>query len=62
MAQVAWGQVTQVTPTVQVRFAGDTADVTVVKGNSALTLATNDRVKLTRVGTQWLVDYVIGDL
>lgn len=62
MTDVAWGLVTQVTPTVQVRFAGDTVDVTVVKGNASLTLATNDRVKLTRVGTAWLVDYVIGDL
>lgn len=62
MAQVAWGLVTQVTPTVEVRFAGDTADVTVSKGNKSLVLATNDRVKLTRVGTTWLVDYVIGNL
>lgn len=62
MAEVAWALVTQVSPTVQVRFVGDTTDVTVVKGNSSLTLATNDVVKLTRVGTQWLVDYVIGDL
>ena len=59
---VTWGLVTQVTPTVQVRFAGDTSDVTVVKGNAGLTLATSDRVKLSRVGSQWLVDYVIGDL
>lgn len=59
---VTWGLVTQVSPTVQVRFAGDTADTPVAKGNSALTLATNDRVKLSKVGTQWLVDYVIGDL
>ena len=62
MSEVAWGLVTQVTPTGQVRFAGDTADVTVTKGNDSLTLATNDRVKLTKVGTAWLVDYVIGDL
>lgn len=62
MAETRWALVTQVTPTVQVRFAGDTEDVAVAQGNSALTLATNDRVKLSRVGTQWLVDYVIGDL
>lgn len=58
----AWALVTQVTPTVQVRFAGDTADVTVTKGKSGLTLATGDRVKLSKVGTQWMIDYVIGDL
>lgn len=62
MAQVAWGLITAVTPTVQVRFVGDSLDTPVMKGNAALTLATGDRVKLTRVGTQWLVDYVIGDL
>lgn len=62
MMQVAFALVTQVSPTVQVRFAGDTQDTTVVKGNDALSLATNDRVKLTKVGNQWLVDYVIGDL
>ena len=62
MAQTAWALVTSVTPTVQVRFAGDTSDVTVVKGNAALTLSTNDVVKLSKAGSAWLVDYVIGDL
>lgn len=62
MTQTTWGLVTQVTPTVQVRFAGDTAEVPVTKGNAALTLATNDRVVLSKVGTAWLVDFVIADL
>ena len=62
MADVAWGLVTQVTPTVQVRFAGDTVDVTVTRGNAALTLATNDRVVLLKVGTQWTVAYKLGTL
>lgn len=62
VANSTYALVTQVTPTVQIRFPGDTIDVTVTKGNSALTLATNDVVKVTRIGAQWLVDYVIGDL
>jgi hypothetical protein len=61
-AQVAWGLVTQISPDVQVRFAGDTTDVTVSKKASGVTLAEGDRVKLSRVGAQWIVDYVIGDV
>lgn len=62
MSSDAYALVTQVTPTVQVRFVGDTLDVTIEKGNASLTLATNDHVKVSRVGGQWLIDYVIGDL
>lgn len=57
---VTYGLVTQVSPTVQVRFAGDTVDVTVGLKNDDVTLATNDKVCLMRVGTQWVVAFVIG--
>lgn len=62
MAETRFALVTQVTPTVQVRFSGDTNDVDVTQGNSALTLATNDRVKMSKVGSSWMIDYVIADL
>lgn len=56
----SWALVTAVTPEVQVRFPGDTADVTVALKNSGLTLATNDKVAMDRRGSQWVVAYVLG--
>lgn len=53
----AWGLVTQLSP-LQVRFAGDTADVD-VNQNPDVTLATGDRVALFRFGNQWYVGFVL---
>ena len=61
MPDVAWGLVTQVSPSVEVRFAGDTLDVQVVKKNADVTLSTNDTVALLKVGSQWVVAFKLGD-
>lgn len=55
-----WAKVTQLSPSVQVRFpGGDDVDVTLV--NADLTLALNDKVAMLRVGSQWVVAFVLGD-
>jgi hypothetical protein len=51
---VTWGLVTQVSPSVLVRIAGDTVDTPIAVKDS-ITLATNDRVVLLLVGAQWWI-------
>ena len=53
---VRWGEVTSVSP-VEVRFVGDTADVPVALKTDGLTLATNDKVALLRLGRTggWMI-------
>jgi len=57
---IAWGMVTQITPTIQVRFRGDTVDSTISRGNKAITVAVNDIVVLFRLSTSggWSIGYV----
>jgi len=51
--ELAWGEVTQVSPTVECRFVGDGTDIPVaLKLNSYGTVATNDKVMLARLGTK----------
>lgn len=54
--EVTWGEVTSVSP-VEVRFAGDTVDVPVALKTSGLTLATNDKVALLKLGSSggWMI-------
>jgi len=55
--EVRWGEVTQVTPSVEVRFAGDSTDRPVGLKADGLTLATNDKVALLRLGSTggWMI-------
>ena len=48
--EVRWGEVTSVSP-VEVRFAGDSTDRPVGLKADGLTLATNDKVALLRLGS-----------
>ena len=57
---IAWGMVTQITPTVTVRFRGDTVDSTITRGNTDISLAVNDIVVMFRLSTSggWSIGYV----
>ena len=57
---IRWGEVVAVSPTVDVRFAGDTVDVTVSLQNDDITLAVGDVVAVFKVGSQWVIGFVIG--
>ena len=59
MQQLAWGEITAVSP-VTVRLAGDTADTPVAVKNTALTLATNQKVLMAKVGNGWVVVAILG--
>ena len=58
---LTWGLVTDVGSPVQVRFAGDTVDTEVGLQAEGLTLATNDKVMLARLGSTggWVVVCVL---
>ena len=55
--EVTWGEVVQVSPTVEVRIAGDAIDRPVGLKADGLTLATNDKVALLRLGSTggWMI-------
>ena len=59
-----WGVVTAISPAVQVRFAGDSTDVTLALGNDAYTPTVNDKVALDKLGSTggWCIAYKIGTL
>lgn len=54
-----WGVVVVASP-LQVRLAGDDAAIRVEQKNAAYTPTAGHKVKLARVGTQWVVEYQIG--
>lgn len=54
--EIRMGQVTAITPDVEVRFWGSTVSVVVAWKDSGLTLATSDRVVLVRAGSDsWVI-------
>lgn len=57
---ITWALVTQLSPSVQVRFPGGAVDVDVASVNADLTLALNDKVVMMRVGAQWVPAFVLG--
>lgn len=54
-----WGEVTVASP-LEVRIAGDTVAIRVEQKNAAYTPVVGHKVRLSRVGTQWMVDCQIG--
>lgn len=59
---ITWGQITAITPDVEVRFSGDTVSQVVGLANPLYTPATNDKVVLARVGKPdgWVILCEIG--
>lgn len=53
--RIAWGQITSVSPDVEVRFAGDTTSVVVDNWLSSYTPADTDRVALVKFGASWII-------
>ena len=58
--ELTWGEVIALSP-LTVRFAGDSADTPVTLKASGLTLATNDKVALARLGATsgWCVMFKV---
>ena len=59
MQQIAWGEITALSP-VAVRLSGDTLDTPVAVKNTALTLATNQKVLLAKAGNGWVIVCILG--
>jgi hypothetical protein len=57
MQEITWGLVTAISPSVLVRFVGDTGDTKIGWKSSGLTLATNDKVLLAKSGSRdgWVI-------
>ena len=50
MREVTWGEVTQISPSVEVRLVGDSADTPVALKIDGVTLAVNDKVAVAKAG------------
>ena len=61
MSEKTWGQVTSISP-VTVRISGDSVDTPIALKNTSLTLATNDKVALDKLGGVggWCIAYKFG--
>ena len=53
--QITWGQVTSISPSLQVRILGDLVDTPVGFVNDDVTLADGNRVLLVKPNTTWIV-------
>lgn len=58
--RIAWGQVIDVGPPLEVRFAGDTGSTVIKLKNSDVTLADTNKVLLIKAGSQWIIVCKIG--
>ena len=59
--QLRWAEVTQITPSVEVRFVGDNTDIPVALKIDGYTATVNDKVMMARLGSSagWVI---VGEL